>query len=450
MKKSRLFAKNGLVLLEESSGLYVARGAGDGACVRLLLPDGLRMERNALANLGVMAGLPGVVAISAFPDIHAVDSRCVGTAVASTGVWPSMAGSDIGCAIRASVSNIREDDFAKISDDAVKRLSGPYLEGRRNIPLSFEALGLLIKGLPGEALGALAKLPDQDFWRMGDKDSEGIATGFLSNKFLSKGRPSEKWLPEHAKRDVFRDASLGSAGRGNHFVEFSAVEEVFDEKEARSLGVSVGSVLILTHSGSREWGFFTANEFSRRASARRDPSKKAHPEGWAGLDGADAEDYVSASDTACLFAWLNRVCLERMALLELGISAKVITDEPHNGVWREPDGSYLTRKGSNSARRGDVAVIAGSMGSMSHLVIGRGSVDFMDSSSHGAGRAVRRGMAQGGSAMEMGRCVSLSKERKVQEGPGNYKDIETVMAAQEGAGLFSRVASLRPLLTFKS
>ena len=415
---TNLFGREFPVL--EAGNVHCHRETPFGGIVSAVWPEGGRLERETLSRAGTMALLPGVTRLAVFPDAHPSGERgCVGTSLESSLVFPGMAGNDIGCAVRAVVTDMGRIEFFRRMERGGAAAREAIVGGRRNIPLSKVAMDAFCEKDPSRAFGLLSGLPDQDFWVAG---WESAAVEMLENRFMARSRPSSKWLPDHTERDVFRDASLGTTGRGNHFVEFCEVTEVVDTKAAWRAGVSKGTVVLLVHSGSREWGFFTANRFSELARERRGTGAKL-PGGWESLSGADAESYVEACDTASLFAWLNRKCLERMALGPFGSCVeRVVCDTPHNGVWRT-GGGYVCRKGANLAEEGGFQVIAGSADAGSWLVSSGSCGDFLDSFSHGSGRESKG---------------------------GGYKDLDTVVSSQERLGLVSKVARLVPLLTLKS
>ena len=123
--------------------------------------------------------------------------------------------------------------------------------------------------------------------------------------------------------------------------------------------------------------------------------------------------------------------------------------EHHHGkeVW-------LTRKGAIRARKGDLGVVPGSMGTSSYIVAGLGSPASYNSCSHGAGRRLSRSQARRTLTVEslteqMGaRAWDRDKaERLLDEHPDSYKDIDRVMADQ--ADLAAVVHTLRQVLNYK-
>ena len=44
---------------------------------------------------------------------------------------------------------------------------------------------------------------------------------------------------------------LGTLGSGNHFLEIQMVDQILDESVAQALGLEIGQVTVMIHSGSR-------------------------------------------------------------------------------------------------------------------------------------------------------------------------------------------------------
>ena len=121
----------------------------------------------------------------------------------------------------------------------------------------------------------------------------------------------------------------------------------------------------------------------------------------------------------------------------------------------------LHRKGAVEAESGFV-VIPGSRGSLSYIVkpIGDGESRAW-SLAHGAGRKwarsdARQRMRERFSVSELaqtslgGRVVCEERDLLYEEAPAAYKNIEAVIADLVAAGLVSVIATLRPLLTYKT
>ena len=101
---------------------------------------------------------------------------------------------------------------------------------------------------------------------------------------------------------------------------------------------------------------------------------------------------------------------------------------------------WVHRKGATRARKGEIAVIPGAMGSYSYVVEGLGNLESFCSSSHGAGRAYsRKGAMEAFTAEQVildlrERQVVLGKQKKndvAEECRFAYKDIDQVMEQQK-------------------
>jgi tRNA-splicing ligase RtcB len=102
-------------------------------------------------------------------------------------------------------------------------------------------------------------------------------------------------------------------------------------------------------------------------------------------------------------------------------------EEQHFGsrVW-------VTRKGAIEARRGNWAMIPGSMGTRSYIVVGKEHPMSFHSAPHGAGRRYSRTKARALFSMDdLSRAMSGIEYRHskvlLDEIPGAYKDIDEVM-----------------------
>ncbi len=114
----------------------------------------------------------------------------------------------------------------------------------------------------------------------------------------------------------------------------------------------------------------------------------------------------------------------------------------------------MTRKGAIRAREGDLGVIPGSMGTSSFIVRGLGNPLSFHSSAHGAGRRMSRAAArkrftpaQLAAAMEGKTWLTDRARALLDEIPGSYKDIHTVMSDQ--ADLVAVERELTQILNYK-
>jgi hypothetical protein len=106
------------------------------------------------------------------------------------------------------------------------------------------------------------------------------------------------------ERAVF-GRQLGTAGGGNHFLEFAAVDTIVDRPAADALGLSRSSFVALAHSGSRGFGGAIAQRWRGRE-----------------LSGPDIEASLGELNAACRFARTNRLIMVWRLLGALGVARR--------------------------------------------------------------------------------------------------------------------------------
>lgn len=164
-----------------------------------------------------------------------------------------------------------------------------------------------------------------------------------------------------------------------------------------------------------------------------------------------AQDYAAANRRAMLAATLEAL---RPHLPSFDIVNQAINCH-HNYISREQVGGsevYVTRKGAIRAGMDELGIIPGSMGTKSYIVRGLGNPSSYNSCSHGAGRRMSRTKAKATfteeDLIEQTRGVECRKDAGViDEAPGAYKDIDSVMANQDD--LVEVVHTLKQVLCVK-
>lgn len=364
------------------------------------------MSKEVKDSIARLAGVEDVRRIAVMPDVHLAAEVCVGLVVATTRMLlPCAVGADIGCGMAA----IAFDANGSLIDD--ERLAGRLL---------------------ADLYGRVPAL----------KQGREAAPGPIPDSLLSA--PLSHPRLERLKA---RDArwQLGTLGRGNHFLELQ--RDVEDR------------LWLMLHSGSRAMGQAIAAHHLEAASAGSRGAK---------LIGIDAESaagqaYLNDLNWAIEFANANRLAMlaaVREILkdrCDVAAIPQTLIHCHHNHVRRELHAGewlWVHRKGALSAADGELGVIPGSMGTRSFHVCGRGEPDSLCSSSHGAGRALRRGEAATtisvGDMMRQMRGVWFDHRRARQlrdEAPAAYKDIGAVMRAQRTLTRIER--ELQPLLSYK-
>ena len=367
------------------------------------------VEPVALEQLRNVASLPWVFHhVAVMPDVHYGKGCTVGSVIAMKGaVSPAAVGVDIGCGMAAVKTSITALDLDR-------KLSEIRHDFERTIPVGFNS-HREAKGVDGQAESLFREWDQLD--------------------------PQVSGLKERALNQV------GTLGGGNHFIELS-------------LDVA-GAVWLMLHSGSRNIGKTLAEIHIGRAG------KLAHN---AGLPDRDLAVFLAGTPEmaayrrdlywAQRYAAANRASMLRMLLKQLVRRYPGMTCEPaiachHNYVAEEIHFGaevFVTRKGAISARAGEMGIIPGSMGTGSFIVRGRGNPDSFESASHGAGRrmsraAARRAFTLGDMAAQTAGVECRKDAGVIDEIPGAYKDIKTVMANQ--VELVEVVAELKQVLCVK-
>lgn len=383
---------------------------------------GVPVEEAAMKQLANIASLPFIHGhVAVMPDVHFGIGATVGSVIATKGaIVPAAVGVDIGCGM------------------AAVRLSGARAE---HLPESLSQIRSEIEHTVPAGFNAHAA---------GDWNSKG-ADALMARliPWLEEKHPK---ITERRKNPVGEiiGSQFGTLGGGNHFIELC-----IDEND---------DLWVMLHSGSRGIGNAIGQYFigqAREEMARLDvhlPDRDLayFTEGTAGFD-----DYVHAVGWAQDYAAANRAEMLRRVLIVLHRHLPPFRERDeavachHNYVSREHHFGadvWVTRKGAVRAGEGDLGIIPGSMGARSYIVAGRGNPDSFCSCSHGAGRKMSRGEAKRTFSLEDHIAATAGVECRKDQGvidetPGAYKDIDSVMAAQ--ADLVEVVHELRQVLCVK-
>jgi len=362
------------------------------ADIRIIASPESWIEQAAIDQLHQTARLPGIDRVVGMPDLHAGRGIAVGAAFWSRShVHPHLVGSDIGCGMGLWRSAM---PLRKFRLDAAER----KLRGLEE-PWSGDAAARLAEaGLPPDLIGE----------------------------------------------------ALGSIGGGNHFAELLRIDTVLDETLFAGLGLDEDAVHLMVHSGSRGLG----HAILERHLARHNV---------AGLVAGEAEcaAYLAEHDAAMGWAVVNRAVIAERFLDRLGASGERLLDICHNSVTPH-QGGWLHRKGAAPADRG-LVVIPGSRGDLTYLVQPRAEQAdaALWSLAHGAGRKWGRSEARAKlsprySVADLtrtrfgGRVICEDRDLIYEEAPQAYKEVHQVVTDLDRAGLIDLVATLRPLITYKT
>lgn len=377
------------------------------------------IDSEALRQLLNLAQLPFVHHhIAAMPDVHAGIGATVGSVIPTRGaIIPAAVGVDIGCGMNAVRLSLKAEQLP----DNLHRLRSAI---EAAIPVGFEQHKK--PAVPASTLRALDGRLDV---------------------IVGKHKGIMKMLRQFNRTWVCQLASLGG---GNHFIELCLDE--------------TGQVWVMLHSGSRGIGNVIGRYFIQLAQKDMGRAVYQLPDNDLAYFSEGAQhfdDYVEAVHWAQDYALANRREMLRLILEALRrlLPAFVLEGEAvnchHNYVAIEQhygETVYLTRKGAISAREGQLGIIPGSMGARSYIVRGKGVEEAFCSCSHGAGRRMSRTAAKRAFNVldleEQTNGIECRKDKGVlDEIPGAYKDIDTVMAHQQD--LVEVVHTLKQVLCVK-
>ncbi len=384
---------------------------------------GVPVEDGARKQLLKAAQMPFIFKhVAVMPDVHIGIGATVGSVIPTkNAIIPAAVGVDIGCGMMACrtslTANDLPDSLGHIRSAIEKAVPHGRTSGRRR---------------------------DKGSWENPPANADKAWTGLL-------GRFDAITAKHKAIAQSNNRKHLGTLGTGNHFVEMCL------DLEDR--------VWFMLHSGSRGVGNRIGRYFIELAKKDMEkwfinlPDKDLayFPEGTDHFD-----DYVEAVEWAQDFAFANRtVMMENVVAavreaLPVPFEAHIeAVNCHHNYVTRENhfgENVFVTRKGAVRARKGDMGIIPGSMGTRSYIVRGLGNEDSFCSCSHGAGRVMSRTEAKKRVSLEEHvqalHGIECRKDVGVlDETPAAYKSIDQVMEAQKD--LVEVVHTLRQIVVVK-
>ena len=433
----------------------------------------IRGDRS-LEQLCNVATLPGVTdAALAMPDIHQGYGFPVGGVAAMLPpegvVSPGGVGYDINCGVRLLALPLSADELGARMPELVHEIS-------RQVPAGAGKAGAL--SLAPRELEAVLERGPRALLGMGVGREDDLAHTESGGCLAVSGTTAVSDRARKRGHD-----QLGTMGAGNHFVEVQRVDQVFDASVGEAFGLRHGQVTVLIHSGSRGLGHQVCTDHVRAmdaAIARSGLVLRDRQLACAPVSSPEGGRYLAAMAAAANFAFANRqviahrvrAAVAAVAGPRVAAETRQVYDVAHNVAKLETHGGrrlWVHRKGATRAfpagapdlpdayrATGQPVFVPGSMGTSSHVLVGRsGSLErSFGSACHGAGRRMSRTGARraiGGAELRrrleadgiVVRCPS--NKGLAEEAPFAYKDVEHVVAVVERAGLASRVARLRPL-----
>ncbi len=360
-------------------------------------------EKGALEQIDLLLAQPAFreAKVRIMPDVHAGKGCVIGfTADLGEKVIPNVVGVDIGCGMLTVELGAHKPDFAALDDIM-----------HRNIPSGMHVHHKAIA--PFEELDALHCLPQL---RAYDR----------------------------------LQASLGTLGGGNHFVEVDV-----DSK---------GHYYLIIHSGSRNLGTQVCDLYQKEAIASINGEvphakqvkemveklkaegrhaeiastlaelKKRHPhvpDQLCYLTGEARQRYLDDMRICQIFASRNREVMAGIILSRLGLEAQGQFHTVHNYIAHEDN---IVRKGAISAAAGERLLIPINMRDGCIYGTGKGNAEWNSSAPHGAGRLMSRTAALRELSLEdfreqmAGIYSSSVLPSTLDEAPMAYKGINAILS----------------------
>ncbi len=445
-----------------------------------------KMRLDATFEQGAnVACLPGIYTHSVIlPDGHQGYGFPIG-GVAATDyeegvISPGGVGYDINCGVRVLRTNLEENDVRPRIREIIDRLF-------QDVPTGVGKSGAIrlegAKGVEEVLNGGARWAVEHGFgWEEDLKHTE--AEGCIEFADATKVSQAAK------SRGV---GQVGTLGSGNHFLEVQIIDEIYDERAAKAMGLTHrGQVTVMIHSGSRGLGHQVCSDYIKTMTQAMRKYNLQLPDRElcsAPTTSSEGQAYLAAMSAAANFAWANRQAMmhwTRAAFSKIfkrsaeDLDMRMIYDVAHNiGKVEEHDIDgkrkkvLVHRKGATRAfppghpetpamykEIGQPVLIPGTMGTASYILVGNPkSMELsFGSTAHGAGRFMSREKAlrefQGrevqASLAKVGIIVKSPQATGIaEEAPGAYKDVDEVVKVSDEVGIATKVVRLRPIGVIK-
>jgi len=353
------------------------------------------IEAGAIAQMNTAIRLPVAIAGALMPDAHQGYGLPIGGVLATeNAIIPYGVGVDIGCRMCLSIFDISHSHIEENKTSLIRLLNEKTL------------------------FGAGAGFRDTAEHEVLDR-AEFNDIAMLRN------------LQQKAERQ------LGTSGSGNHFVEFGIVELT---NELNDFKLPAGKYMaLLSHSGSRGLGASIANHYTKLAMELCKLPKEAKHLAWLNLDTQEGMEYWLAMNLAGDYASACHHTIHKKIAAYLKTEPLIMVENHHNFAWKELlNGKEVIvhRKGATPAGLGELGIIPGSMTAPGFIVKGKGNISSINSAAHGAGRQMSRTQAKNTlthkALQEMLESNGVTLiGGGIDEAPHAYKDIRSVMKAQE-------------------
>jgi tRNA-splicing ligase RtcB len=260
----------------------------------------------ALEQLANVATLPGIVSYAiAMPDIHWGYGFPIGGVAAmdtETGVIsPGGVGYDINCGVRLLRTDLTYEEVAPKLEELVDALyhlvpAGVGAEGAVVVKSRDEFEKVMTEGARWAVYRRNFGVPED----LECMEEYGCIDGADPDK-VSK-RAIERGMPQ-----------LGTLGSGNHFLEVQVVQDIYNPRIAKAMGIEqVGQIVVMIHCGSRGFGhqvcddYLDVMEVAIRKYGIWLPDRQL---ACAPFKSPEAQNYLGAMRCAINYAFANRQCI---------------------------------------------------------------------------------------------------------------------------------------------
>ncbi len=445
-----------------------------------------KMRQDATFEQGInVACLPGIYKRSIIlPDGHQGYGFPIGGVAATdyeTGVIsPGGVGYDINCGVRVLRTNLDESDVRPRIRELIDQLF-------KDVPTGVGRTGkIMLHGASGvdEVLNGGARWAVDSGYGWEEDLEHTEAGGHLTIADASKVSSQAKARGK---------GQVGTLGSGNHFLEVQMVDEIYDEKTAKAMGIThVGQVTVMIHSGSRGLGHQVCSDYIKLMTQAMRKYNVHVPDRElcsAPVTSDEGQAYLGAMSAAANFAWANRQAMMHWTREVFGrvfgaspedLDMHLIYDVAHNigkveehGIDGKRRKVLVHRKGATRAfppghpetppkykSIGQPVIIPGTMGTASYILVGnqRSMELSFGSTAHGAGRfmsrrkavskfhgrEIQRQLAREGIIVKSPKAIGIA-----EEAPGAYKDVDEVVRVSDTVGIATKVVRLRPIGVIK-
>jgi len=358
------------------------------------------LEQSAQQQIYNALDLDFLVKLAIMPDCHTGYTLPIGgVALLDDVISPEYVGYDIGCGMCFMELRIKAKDFSQKEKEKI------FEQIYREIPVGFNS----------------RKKP------------------MSYQEFNSASGSQELVNKVHSKLFI----QLGTLGGGNHFIEIGENRKGFST--------------ITIHSGSRNIGHSIASYYMKLSKI----TDIDLPQGFFHLYSEVGQEYLKDMNFALDYALENRKIMMKKVLSILGYNDHEINtlvqfhmvNENHNHAVVEKDNKVLHRKGATQANLGQIGIIPGSMKTGVYVTEGLGNEEYLNSSSHGAGRTMSRKKAKKSITLtrfkkEMAGIVAKVDNSTKDESPYAYKNLNKIIEEQEGI-VIKTIDYCKPLINVK-